>query len=137
MRVAAEPERRWLLVDIDRGRVLIDQAEPPDAQGRAAAQPVRIKLSDEILASMDDRPLRLAAIAERVGRGPKDGSVRNALAALVEDGKLSRQGHDYVKVQAVQTDRCTLASRMRRRCTVQAPLWARRLCTDRRPRTPN
>ncbi|MGA2320190.1 MAG: AAA family ATPase [Solirubrobacteraceae bacterium] len=105
MRVAAEPERRWLLVDIDRGRVLIDQAEPPDAVSRPAAQPVRAKLSDAILASMDDCPLRLAAIAELVERGSKDGSVRNALSALVEDGKLARQGHDYVKVQAVQTDR--------------------------------
>ncbi len=105
MRVAAEPERRWLLVDIDRGRVLIDQAEPPALQAPLPTRPVRAQLSDEILGGWPDGPLRLAEAAELVGRKPKDGSVRNALAALVEDGKLARQGHDYVKVQAVQTDR--------------------------------
>ncbi len=102
MRVAAEPERLWLRLEVDRGRVLIDRAEPPETQDRPVAQPVRAKLSDEIFASMDDHPLRLAAIAELVGRGPKDGSVRNALAALAADGLLARQGNEYVKVQAVQ-----------------------------------
>jgi KaiC/GvpD/RAD55 family RecA-like ATPase len=104
MRVAAEPEGRWLLVDIDRGRVLIDQAEPPELQAPLPARPVRAQLSDEILAGWPDGPLRLAGAAELVGRKPKDGSVRNALAALVDDGKLAREGHDYRKVQAVQTD---------------------------------
>ena len=105
MRVAAEPDRLWLRLEVDRGRVLIDQAEPAEEQPRSAAQPVRVMLSDQILAGMGEQPLRLAHVAKLVGRRAKDGSVRNALAALVEDGKLARQGHDYVKVQAVQTDR--------------------------------
>jgi KaiC/GvpD/RAD55 family RecA-like ATPase len=104
MRVAPDGGRLWLRLDIDRGRVLIDQAEPPTEQATPITQPVRAKLSDQILNSIGEQPLHLAAIAKRVGRGPKDGSVRNALGALVESGHLTRQGHDYVKVQAVQAD---------------------------------
>jgi hypothetical protein len=104
MRVAPDGERLWLRLDIDRGRVLIDRAEPPDGQAPTITQPIRAKLSDEILNGMDDRPLRLAAIAKLVGRNPKDGSTRNALAALVADGLLTRHGDEYVKVQAVQAD---------------------------------
>ncbi len=102
MRVAAEPERLWLRLEVDRGRVLIDQAQPPEDQPPSAAQPVRAKLSDEIVARMGTGPLRLAQVAALVGRRPKDGSVRNALAALVKDGLLTRQGNDYQKVQTVQ-----------------------------------
>jgi KaiC/GvpD/RAD55 family RecA-like ATPase len=104
MRVAAEPERLWLRLAIDRGRVLIDQAEPPEEQATSAAQPVRAMLSDQILNRMGQQPLRLAQIAELVGRRPKDGSVRNALSALVADGLLTRQGNEYLKVQTVQAD---------------------------------
>jgi len=103
MRVAPDGDRLWLRLDIDRGRVLINQAEPPEEQALPITQPVRVRLSDEILNGMDDRPLRLAAVAELVGRQPKDGSVRNALKALVSDGLLTRQGDEYVKVQTVQT----------------------------------
>jgi AAA domain len=115
MRVAAEPDRMWLRLEIDRGRVLVDQAEPPDelVLNTAARQPVRAALSDSILAAMNGAPSRLAEIAQLVGRGPKDGSVRNALAALVVDGMLTREGFLYVKVQPAQsgagdTD-CTVA----------------------------
>ena len=109
MRVATDGERLWLRLAVDRGRVLIDQAEPPDGGTATTYQPVRRALSDEILASMNGQPQRLAAIAELVGRGPKDGSVRNALSALVGAGLLERQGHDYLKVQAVQSEPLHLA----------------------------
>lgn len=122
MRVAAEPERLWLRLDIDRGRVLIDRAEPPDEQAPTITQPVRAKLSDEILAAMDDRPLRLAAIAELVGRKPKDGSVRNALDALEKAGLLTRQGLDYKKVQAVQADGLHLCTKREDGVQSAAPL---------------
>lgn len=102
MRVAAEPQRLWLRLEVDRGHVLIDPADPADEQLAHAAQPVRTRLSDEILARMTEEPLRLAQIAELVGRSSKDGSVRNALTALVRDGLLTREGHDYRKVQTVQ-----------------------------------
>jgi hypothetical protein len=108
MRVATEPDRIWLRLAIDRGRVLIDQADPPD-DTPSTHQPVRRALSDDILAAMNGQPQRLATIAEMVGRGPKDGSVRNALSALVSGGQLERQDHDYCKVQAVQTDALHLA----------------------------
>ncbi len=104
MRVAPDGGRLWLRLNVDRGRVLIDRAEPPEEQAPPITQPVRARLSDEILAGMDDRPLRLAAVAELVGRKPKDGSVRNALKGLVGDGLLARQGDEYVKVQGVQAD---------------------------------
>jgi hypothetical protein len=104
MRVAPDGGRLWLRLDVDRGRVLIDRAEPPEAQAPPITQPVRAKLSDEILAAMDERPMRLAVVAKLVGRPPKDGSVRNALGALVGDGLLARQGDEYVKVQGVQAD---------------------------------
>ncbi len=104
MRVAPDGERLWLRLSIDRGRVLIDAAEPPEEQAPPVTQPVRAQLSDEILAGMGESPMRLAATAEMVGRQPKDGSVRNALAALVSDGLVARQGQSYVKVQTVQTD---------------------------------
>jgi hypothetical protein len=104
MRVAAEPDRIWLRLEVDRGRVLIDQAEPPDEQLVRPSQPVRAMLSDEILASMNGRPMCLAEIAVAVDRRPKDGSVRNALSALVSAGLVDRQGNDYRKVQEVQTE---------------------------------
>ena len=102
MRVAPDGERLWLRLDIDRGHVLIDQAKPPDEQAPPTTRLIRARLSDEILAGMDDHPLRLAAVAQLVGRKPKDGSIRNALKALVGDGLLTRQGDDYLKVQAMQ-----------------------------------
>jgi KaiC/GvpD/RAD55 family RecA-like ATPase len=103
MRVAPDGARLWLCLNIDRGRVLIDKAEPPAEQAPSIAQPVRAKLSDQILISIGEQPLHLAAIAERVGRSPKDGSVRNALDGLIEAGQLRRQDRHYVRVQTVQT----------------------------------
>ena len=113
MRVAPDGGRLWLRLNVDRGRVLIDRAEPPDEQTAPITQPVRAKLSDEILAGMDDDAMRLAPIAEMVGRRPKDGSVRNALAALEDEGLILREGLDYRKVQTVQADElhpCTAPS---------------------------
>ena len=104
MRVAAEPDRLWLRLEVDRGRVLIDRAEPPTEQLVQPRRPVRARLSDEILASMGEAPMRLVEIATAVGRQPKDGSVRNALAALVADDALVRSEEGYRRVQGVQTD---------------------------------
>jgi AAA domain len=106
MRVAADGQCLWLRLDVDRGRVLVDQAEPPE-EARPVTRPVRAKLSDEILARISDSPMRLAAVAELLGRNPKDGSVRNALAGLIEDGQLIRQGNEYIRVQADDLHPCT------------------------------
>jgi hypothetical protein len=54
--------------------------------------------------------LCLSDIARSVGRGPKDGSVRNALAALVAAGELERVGGEYRRVQAVVAPPCTDAA---------------------------
>jgi hypothetical protein len=100
MRVAPDGERRWLRLAVDRGRVLVDEAQPPEEQSPSIASPVLKRLSDEILAAMNGQLMRLAPIARLVGRDPKDGSVRNALDALVSGGLLSREGTGYVKVQS-------------------------------------
>jgi KaiC/GvpD/RAD55 family RecA-like ATPase len=109
MRVAADGECLWLSLEVDRGRVLIDRAEPPEEQAATVLRPVRTMLSDEILAGIGERSLTLAGVAEMTGRRPKDGSVRNALAGLVASGQLIRHGNDYRKVQTVQSDDCTFA----------------------------
>jgi AAA domain len=100
MRVAAEPERLWLRLEVDRGRVLIDHAEPPEDQPTKSAQPVRAMLSEQILDRMSEAPLRLVEIAALAGRKPKDGSVRNALKGLEHAGLIERHGNEYVKVQS-------------------------------------
>jgi hypothetical protein len=53
----------------------------------------------------------LADIAALVGRGPKDGSVRNALAELVADGELKRDGRTYTRCKKVQKGRGKVAPR--------------------------
>ncbi len=110
MRPARDGERFWLRLEIDRGRVLVDAAEPPDEAVSTAAQPVRRALSDRILASMNGQTYRLADVAALVGRGAKDGSVRNALSALVDAGLVTRHGYDYAKVHASANGVCTSAN---------------------------
>ena len=44
----------------------------------------------------------LAAVAELVGRKPKDGSVRNALAGLLDAGAVERDGNLYRPVQGAK-----------------------------------
>jgi KaiC/GvpD/RAD55 family RecA-like ATPase len=99
MRVAPDGERLWLQLAVDRGRILIDQADPFDRGRLAVARPTSAQLSDEILAGMGAQPLPLADIARMVGRSPKDGSVRNALGALKDAGLIVRDGDRYTRVQ--------------------------------------
>jgi len=105
MRVAPESGRLWLSLDVDRGRVLIDQAEPPEGVTgtRRVGRPVRAALSDQILTATERGPrYRLTDLAMLVGRTAKDGSLRNALAALVDAELLQRDGNDYFKVQSAE-----------------------------------
>ena len=90
MRVAQDGAKLWLRLAVDRGRVLIDEAEPFESEPTEPPAPVRTLLSTECLASLNGHPMRLAEIARAVGRGPKDGSVRNALAALAADGEVRK-----------------------------------------------
>jgi hypothetical protein len=101
MRVAADGEQLWLRLEPDREHVLIEQAQPPDPTDLAAvARPIRTALSDEILSCTDSAErLRLADIAALVGRDPKDGSVRNAMTALINAGLFMHDGNSYIKVQ--------------------------------------
>jgi hypothetical protein len=122
MRVAPDGERLWLRLNIDRGHILIDAAEPPEEQAPTVTQPVRGQLSDEILAGMGEDPMRLAGIAEMVSRKPKDGSVRNALATLTNEGLVARQDQSYVKVQTVQTDPLHLCTKPIERVQSANPL---------------
>jgi hypothetical protein len=52
--------------------------------------PVRDALAEQLEALLNDEPETLAALALAVGRSPKDGSVRNALHWLHEQGKAKR-----------------------------------------------
>jgi hypothetical protein len=58
-------------------------------------------LSDQILkaAVAWDRRYQLADVARQQGRDPKDGSVRNALGALVTAGLMDRNEEGYAPVQ--------------------------------------
>jgi hypothetical protein len=90
MRGAQDGARFWLRLSADRGLVLIDEAEPPESEEAVNVQPVRTALTQEIIdmpgIGPDGFGLRRADIARGVGKNPKDGSVGNALAKLVEDG---------------------------------------------------
>ncbi len=90
MRVAQDGARLWLRLSIDRGRVLVDQAEPYENDDTPAPAPVRAALTGACLAQMNGHPMRLADIARGVGRNPKDGSVRNALTVLERDGDIRK-----------------------------------------------
>lgn len=90
MRPAADGARLWLRLEVDRGRVLVDQADPHEPEPPERA-PVRVELSAACLAAMNGQPMTLAAIVRAVGRQPKDGSVRNALTALARDGDVVKR----------------------------------------------
>lgn len=60
-------------------------------------------LAELILVEIDAKPLRLAEIAACVGRQARDGSVRRALAKLVESGQVMRDGALYVRMAPAGT----------------------------------
>ncbi len=87
---------------MDQGRILLEPAEPFEKPEAAAPSPTRARLSGEILAGLPAAGMGLAAVAALVGRKPKDGSVRNALAGLVAAGEVDHDGSLYRPVQGAK-----------------------------------
>lgn len=58
--------------------------------------PVREALAEELVAVLSDQPQKLADLARAVGRDPKDGSVRNALNQLHDQGRAERVENGWV-----------------------------------------
>lgn len=90
-RPAAEPAPRWLRLEAREGRVLVTEAEPFEGTVTVAEA-----LQGDVLRAVTDGSSRLSEIAQAVGRGPKDKTVRRTLDALVEEGRLERgAGKEY------------------------------------------
>jgi archaellum biogenesis ATPase FlaH len=97
-RIDEEPEPRWLRIEGDRaaGLVYVDEAEP--YEGGTGGATVRAGLADELLGLLGEKPRTLASVAREVGRDPKDGTVRRALGALVEAGRVERTESGWRRV---------------------------------------
>lgn len=93
-RPAPKPAKAWLRLSVERGMVLIDKAEAPEEEVEPA-QPVVAQLTAALLDAAGEEPATVADLARLVGRDPKDGSVRNALAALQRSGEMDKteDGH--------------------------------------------
>ena len=92
-RPCEKPPKRWLRLAVERGRVFIDAAEPPEEEAEATRpSPVREELRPRVLAVLGDEPLSRADIARAVGREPKDRSVGRVLDDLARGGEAERDG---------------------------------------------
>ncbi len=91
-RFARDADDRWLRIDADErlGALFIDEAAPLEGESSPRPAPIVEQLTTEIAANMNGTAMSLADVARAVGRDPKDGSVRNALAALLRDGAVSK-----------------------------------------------
>jgi hypothetical protein len=103
-RPAPKPTKAWLRLSVERGMVLIDAAQPPEDEDEPA-QPVVTQLTAAILDAVGDDAITVAEVARRVGRDPKDGSVRNALAALQRAGEMHKTEEGWCKVQGCKPPR--------------------------------
>jgi len=103
-RPATKPAKAWLRLSVERGMVFIDRADPPQEEPPAAS-PVVSQLTVSILEAASDEPRTVADLARAVGRGPKDGSVRNALSALQRSGEMQKSESGWCKVQRCKPHR--------------------------------
>ena len=100
-RPGPEPERRWLQLHVERGRVYVDGAEPFESDGEAARhqRPARAELAPQLLKAAG-APIEWPRLAEAIGRDRRDGTARrlrdDLLAAgelrQLEDGRLEKVG---------------------------------------------
>lgn len=90
-RPAPKPPRQWLRLSVERGMVLIDEAEPPETEGQPS-KPVTGSLKPRVLAALTDEPQARADIARTVGRAPKDRSVGRVLGDLACEGLARKTG---------------------------------------------
>jgi len=94
-RPAPKPVKAWIRLSVDRGMVLVDQAEPPEEQEAGpAAGPVTSTLRPQVLQALTDRPQSRADVARAVGRDTKDRSVGRVLGDLHDEGIADKSGPD-------------------------------------------
>ncbi len=91
-RPAPEPERRWLRLHVERGRVYVDTASAYDGDVEATTQarPVRAELAPAMLAEAAE-PIAWPDLARAVGREPKDGTARRLRDDLLTSGELEKR----------------------------------------------
>jgi 5S rRNA maturation endonuclease (ribonuclease M5) len=91
VRIAAEPPKRWLRLSVERGMVLIDEADGPSEEpGDSAAAPARDDLVPRVEVELGAEPRTRADIARAVGRDAKDGSVGRVLDYLASKGRAAK-----------------------------------------------
>jgi hypothetical protein len=86
-RPAPEPGRRWLRLSTELGLTFVDETEAPngEAEPPARGRPPRVfeELSPRLLAVLEEHgPLTLAEGCQKLGRSPKDRTVRRVLEKL-------------------------------------------------------
>jgi AAA domain len=69
-----------------------DLLNPEDA-------PVRNELAERLAGLLTDKPQRLTALAQAVGRKPKDGSVRRALQLLADQDRAEQTEGGWIRAQ--------------------------------------
>jgi hypothetical protein len=88
MRVAAEPDRHWLRIVVEDGKVELERAEAPDSKRIAR------ELASECLEIVvEHHPIKRAKVARMLDRKPSDGTVRRTFEDL-EREELIRQDGD-------------------------------------------
>ena len=78
-----------VVVDADEGSLTIKDL--------LAKKPVVAELKEELAELMTDQEQRLTDLATAVGRSPQDGSVRNALGELKDDGRARKGKKGWCK----------------------------------------
>jgi len=90
-RPAPKPAKSWLRLSVERGMVLIDEAEPPEEEP-SPERPVVTALKPLVLAALTDDPQTRADVARAVDRDPKDRSVGRVLGDLAAEGLADKIG---------------------------------------------
>lgn len=104
-RPAPEPAKRWLRLAVERGRVYVDESEPPEGgePDRGGRPPVvRQELRPKLIAALTDEPQRRADLARAVGRGPKDRSVGRVLEQLLAEEIAAKRGEGWTRGEGWQ-----------------------------------
>ena len=93
-RVADEPEQRWLKLAVEYRRVYVEQTDAPDPEG--GEPPAQTELAPRVLALFRENVvLSQHKIAEKLGRTPRDGTIRRVLKRMTEDSVLAHNGDGY------------------------------------------
>jgi hypothetical protein len=90
MRIAAEPDDLWLRI-VWNGGVQIVAAQSPDDALPLATGPQRSVIAQSIVDLLEERKGSRATICKHLGRTEKDGTVRRALAELVDSGEIEKR----------------------------------------------